>query len=258
MMLPVLGRAKWIAIGVVAVLGFAAVDTFGTWWYVEHRHPSPGVQIYDTAEADAAKKVTEVVNQFTHDHTYKADDYAHSAAQHADVQVLTVTGQTRYATGVTMVLKVKGEGEARRADGAESRAGDVAFCFRLQLGPKKNSRDDDIDCPPGTPWSIALDPSLYDVDDHLRAALQSAGPHESAVRTAVAGLHLDPAIHQDYAATSGTVGVALQASQFDCVIARVTSKDVQLWRPSHIQMAPGELNCNASIALGTEFNTYPH
>jgi hypothetical protein len=50
----------------------------------------------------------------------------------------------------------------------------------------------------------------------------------------------------------------LKASQYDCIIARITTKDAQTWRPSHTQLAPGELGCSAGIALGSEFNTYPH
>jgi hypothetical protein len=49
------------------------------------------------------------------------------------------------------------------------------------------------------------------------------------------------------------------ASQYDCIIARVAgSGDVTLWRPSHTQLAPGELSCSAGLALSGEFNTSPH
>lgn len=256
MMLPVRQRTMWIAFGVVAVLGLA---DFGVWRYVEHylRHHSE-TPIHDSAKADASKKVDDVLNEFDYDHLYKAGDYVHTAGQHSDVAVLSVTGQTHWQSGVTMVLKVTGHGVENGADGSVIGDRYIPICFRLQLGPETDSRDDDIDCPKGAPLPVTQDPSLNGVDDRLRSALRSVGPREPAVRAAVAAMKLDPAIHQNFAAQTNIVGVALQATQYDCIIARVTAKDVQIWRPSHTQLAPGELGCSAGIALGSEFNTYPH
>jgi hypothetical protein len=242
-------------LGAVAVLGIAAV---GTRRYVDHLNRRPEAQLHRTAVADATKKVDDVLDRFHYDHLYKADEYAHSAGQHPDVQVLSVTGQAHWQTGVTLVLKVTGHGVAIGADHSVIRERNIPICFRLQLGPRDDSRDDDIDCPAGTPVPIARDPSLQGIDDRLQRALDSVAPNEPAVRAAVAGLNLDPAIQQDVVARDGTVGVALRATQYDCVVARVTSKGAQLWRPSHTQLAPGELGCSATIALSSEFGTYPH
>jgi hypothetical protein len=249
------GRARWVALVAVAVLGIAAV---GTWRYVEHLSHRPETQLHNTAVADAAKKVDDVLDRFHYDHLYKADEYAHTAGQHPDVQVLSVTGQTHWQTGVTLVLKVTGHGVVLGADHSVIRQRNIPICFRLQLGPHDDSRDDDIDCPAGTPMPIAQDPSLHGVDDRLQHALDSVGPNEPAVRAAVAGLNLDPAIRQDVVAQDGVVGVALRATQYDCIVARVTSQGAQLWRPSHTQLAPGELGCSAGIALSREFGTNPH
>jgi hypothetical protein len=71
-------------------------------------------------------------------------------------------------------------------------------------------------------------------------------------------LKLDPAIRQDVAAQDGRVGVALRAAQYDCILARVTSTGAEIWRPSHTQLAPGELPCTADIALSSIFGKYPH
>jgi hypothetical protein len=247
----------WIGLGATAVvLGLAAA---GTWRYEEHVHRQPEWQIHHTAVPDAAKKVDAVLAQFERDYIYQAGDYVHSAGQHPGVEVLSVAGRTHWQTGVTLVLKVTGHGVERGFDQVVLHERDVPICFRLQMGPKKDSRDDDIDCPAGAPLSVPKDPSLQGVDERLRSALKPVGPNEAAVRAAVAGLRLDPAIHQDFASSDGTVGVALRASQYDCVVARVAARgDVTLWRPSHTQLAPGELGCSAGLALSGEFNTSPH
>lgn len=250
------GRTKSIGFGVVVVLGVAAT---GTWRYEEHVHRQPDWQIHHTAVTVAAKKVDEVLAQFDRDYLYQAGDYLHSAGQHPDVQVLSVTGQTHWQTGVSLVLKVMGHGVARGFDHVVLQQGDVPICFRLRLGPKKDSRDDDIDCPAGAPLPVPKDPSLLGVDGRLQSALNPVGPHEAPVRAAVAGLKLDPAIHQDFAVQDGVVGVALRASQYDCIVARVAAVgDVTLWSPSHTQLAPGELNCSAGLALSSDFRTSPH
>ena len=251
------GRTKWTGLGaIVVVLGLAAA---GAWRYEEHVHRQPDWQIHHTAVSDAAKKVDDVLAQFERDHLYKAGDYLHSAGQHPDVQVLSVAGQTHWQTGVTLILKVTGHSVARGFDQVVLRQGDVPICFRLQMGPKKDSRDDDIDCPAEAPLPVPKDPSLHGVDERLQSALNPVGPNEAAVRSAVAGLKLDPTIHQDFAVQDGIVGVALSASQYDCVVARVAAVgDVTLWRPSQTQLAPGELGCSAGLALSSEFNTSPH
>ena len=251
------GRTKWIGLGAaVVVLGVTAA---GAWRYEVHVQRQPDWQIHHTAVPDAAKKVDDLLAQFERDHLYKAGDYVHSAGQHPDVQVLSVTGQTHWQTGVTLILKVMGHGVARGFDHVVLQQADVPICFRLQMGPKEDSRDDDIDCPAGAPLPVTEDPSLQGVDDRLQKALNPVGPNVAAVRAAVAGLKLYPAIYQDFAVQDGIVGVALRASQYDCVVARVAARGkVTLWRPSRTQLAPGELGCSAGLAFSGEFDTSPH
>jgi len=231
-------------VGVVAVLGAAAV---GVRQYAQHVVAHPQSEAHHAAVTDASKVVDRVESQFVYDHLYRAADYAHTAGQVPGVQVFSVSGQTHWQTGVTLVLKVTGQ-----------ETSDEPICFRLQLGPERDRRDDDVTCPSGSPIPVAVDPSLRGVDDRLQKVLEPVGPHEPAVRAAVARLKLDPAVRQDYRTGNNIVGVALRASQYDCVIARITTKDVRLWRPSHTQLAPGELDCSAGIALTTGFGTYPH
>ncbi|MEU4221039.1 hypothetical protein [Actinoplanes sp. NPDC026623] len=247
-------RGRWIAFGAVLVIGAA-----GAWWYIDHRlSMHPDVQLHDTAAADAANKVDNVVARFDYDRANRADEFVHSAGLQPGVQVLSVAGESHWDTGVTLVLKVTGKGFATGEDGSVILDRDVPICFRLQLGPDDDSRDDDIDCPVGAPIPTASDPSLDNVDEALRSALKSVGPKESAVRAAVARLRLDPAVKQDVVAQDDVVGVALRASQYDCIVARVTAQGAELWRPSRIQLAPGELDCSAGLALGTTFGTTPH
>lgn len=237
-----------------AVLLVVALVGGGLWRYFDH----PENPIHDSAVDDAAKKVDGVLDRFEYDHLFKAADYAHSAGQHPDVKVLSVTGETHWQTGVTLVLQVTGHGVEIGADDSVIDERDEPICFRIQLGPDDDSRDDDVDCPAGGSVPVAKDPSLAGVDARLKSALKAAGPDEPAVRAAIVDLQLDPAIRQDVTAKDGRVGVALRAAQYDCILARVTSTGAEIWRPSHTQLAPGELPCAASVALSSTFGKYPH
>jgi hypothetical protein len=237
-----------------AVLLVVALVGGGLWRYFDR----PESRIHDSAADDAAQKVDGVLDRFEYDHLYKADEYAHSAGQHPDVKVLTVTGETHWQTGVTLVLQVTGHGVEIGADGSVIDERDEPICFRIQLGPDEDSRDDDVDCPAGESVPVAKDPSLTGVDARLKSALEAAGPDEPAVRAAIIDLKLDPAIRQDVTAKDGRVGVALRAAQYDCILARVTSTGAEIWRPSHTQLAPGELPCAAGVALSSTFGRYPH
>ncbi|GGO31878.1 hypothetical protein GCM10011576_61400 [Micromonospora parathelypteridis] len=218
----------------------------------------PENRTHDSAVADAAKKVDQVLFGFEYDHLYQADKYVHSASQNPDVAVLAVSGETHWETGVTLVLRVMAHGVEIGADGSVIDERDEPICFRLQLGPQDDRRDDDIECPSHDPLQVVQDPSLSGVDERLKSALQAAGPDESAVRAAIDDLSLDPAIAQEVTVQGGRVGVALRAAQYDCILARVTAKGAELWRPSHTQLAPGELPCAARIALGSNFGKSPH
>ncbi|MET8089812.1 hypothetical protein [Micromonospora sp. NPDC005220] len=244
-------RRRWVLGG--AVLLVVALVGGGLWHYLDR----PDDPIHETAAADAAKKVDQILFRFEHDHLYQADKYVHSASQDPDVAVLSVTGETHWGTGVTVVLRVMGHGLEIGADGSVIDERDEPICFRLQLGPDDDSRDDDIECPVDDPLQVTQDPSLDGVDDRLKSALQAAGPDESAVRAAIDDLKLDPAIVPEVTAKDGRVGVALRAAQYDCILARVTAKGAELWRPAHTQLAPGELPCATWVALSSNFGKGP-
>ncbi|GHJ16453.1 MULTISPECIES: hypothetical protein [unclassified Micromonospora] len=237
----------------IAVLAPFALAPFvlaaGLWW--AHR---PGeTPWHDSAVADATETVDRLESRFDVDHLYQADEFVHAAGQEEAVEVLQVRGETHWQTGVTLVLRVTGHGVGVN-DWGERVEGTEPVCFRLNLGPERDDRDDDIDCPTGDPLPVPRDPSLTGVDARLRAALTRSGPDEAAVRAAVAGLELDPAVRQEIAVRGGTVGVALRASQYDCLLARVgPTGAAETWRPSHVQLAPGELSCSAGLALSSQF-----
>ncbi|SCF21715.1 hypothetical protein GA0070564_104195 [Micromonospora mirobrigensis] len=218
----------------------------------------PDAEAHASAVADAGRTVQRVRQGFKLDHLYRADEYAHAAGQQPGVSVLSVRGETHWGTGVTLVLRVVGHGVAIGADGSVIRDRDLPICFRVQLGPQDDDQDDDIPCPAGEPSPVVPDPTLDGVDDRLRRALAGTGPDQAAVRAALAGLRLDPRVRQEVTAADGRVGVALRATRYDCLVARVTVDGAQLWRPSRVQLAPGELSCTAGLAFGAQFGRSPH
>ncbi|WP_192579957.1 hypothetical protein [Micromonospora sp. AMSO31t] len=225
----------------------------GLWWAQRPVEPA----WHDNAVAEATETADRIQARFVRDHLYKAADYAHTAGQEAGVAVLQVHGETHWQTGVTLVLRITGHGQGVNGHGVVIK-GDAQVCFRFRLGPERDARDDGIDCPSGDPLPIRPDPSLSGVDDRLKRALAAAGPDETAARAAVDGLGLDPAVRREIAAARGTVGVALRAAQYDCLLARVGPTGAQTWRPSHTQLAPGELPCTAGTALSSQFGRSPH
>ncbi|MFI7071071.1 hypothetical protein [Micromonospora sediminicola] len=236
-------------IAVLAPVAFAPLLLAGGLWWAQ-RPVEPAW--HDNAVADATDVVDRVEARFARDHLYTAEEFVHAAGQEPAVTVLQVRGETHWQTGVTLVLRVTGHGAGVNGRG-ETVEGTEMVCFRLRLGPERDDRDDDIDCPAGDPVPVPQDPSLDGVDDRLRRALGKASGDEAAVRAAVAGLKLDPAVRQEIAVRGGTVGVALRASRYDCLLARVDATGAQTWRPSHTQLAPGELSCSAGLALSSQF-----
>ncbi|MFJ6940454.1 hypothetical protein [Streptomyces sp. NPDC101132] len=77
---------------------------------------------------------------------------------------------------------------------------------------------------------------------------------EAAVRRALAGLRLDPAIRTEVRSDGVQVGVLLAArgngfEPQDCVLARVRPGATDVWVPSRIQRMPGEGGCSVANAL---------
>ncbi|CCH16466.1 hypothetical protein [Micromonospora lupini] len=240
-------------LAVVAPVALAPFLVAGVLWWALR---PPEAIWHDDAVADATETADRIEARFERDHLYRAADYARTAAQEPDVAVLSVTGETHWQTGVTLVLRVTGHGQGFRGNGHADK-GDEVVCFRFKLGPKRDSRDDGVDCPAGDPLPIQKDPTLDGLDGRLKETLGAAGPDEARIRKAVDAVGLDPAVRREFSTEGDTVGVALRASQYDCLLARVDASGAQTWRPSHIQLAPGELPCTAGTALSSQFGHGP-
>ncbi|GAA2546306.1 hypothetical protein GCM10010435_14430 [Winogradskya consettensis] len=226
--------------------------------YFARKLGDPGPELtHVSAVAAAAHTADNIDSAFQRDAMYKADEYAHTAAQFEGVEIMSLTGETHWQSGVELTVRIPGDGIEKGWDGYTIKTSHELICFHFHLGPDDDTRSDDVPCPPSAPLQIAKDPDLTGVDDRLKTALTNR-LDESQVRAAVTALNLDPAIRQDFASADGTVGVALRAAQYECIIARVTGGKAETWRPSRIQLSPGELDCTAGIALSPTFGTTPH
>ncbi|MFG1951769.1 hypothetical protein [Micromonospora sp. NPDC048830] len=116
-----------------------------------------------------------------------------------------------------------------------------------------------MSCPEGPPLAVRPVDIPASAEDELRRALSGhAAPTEQGVRAALAGMDLDPLFAQQVTAAGGVVGVALRGSQYDCLLARVDGERVEVWRPSRVQLAPGELSCTADVAARGLGQRPPH
>lgn len=134
-------------------------------------------------------------------------------------------------------------------------------CFELRFSPRTEggAEPHDIGCPPGRPLTFKPWPKTPRIpDERLREALprvpRGGTVDERKVRGAVASLHLDPAIHSDFTAEEGVVGVSLRVKPYlddalECVLARVAPGRTEVWSPARIQRLPGEGGCDAGNAV---------
>lgn len=199
----------------------------------------------------------------------KADDFAHAAGQQADV--MKVDGTSKYdGDGVVLILRVTGQA-VQPAPAASNKDPEevvplispmtktVTICVRVVVDRSADAFRGEVECPTTEPLAIPKDPKLPPgIEESLRTALSAAGSDEAAARKAVDGLVLPEGIRRDVAAAGGVVGVALRASQYDCVLGRFIGGAVQVWRPSRVQLAPGELGCTAQTAVAGSGQTPPH
>jgi hypothetical protein len=123
------------------------------------------------------------------------------------------------------------------------------------------------DCPAGavalTPPPKAPEPSLPPgFADRLAAALRALPPAqrsdpaavEAAARRLLGG---NPAAVRTATAASGTVGLAVSAARYDCVLAAVDGS-VSVWLPPRIYLEPGEGGCSADAAAARQLQRSPH
>lgn len=228
------------------------------------------------ATANAVEQAKQAKSRIDGDYYTKAEDYEHAAGQIEGVEVMAVKGTAMYQDGgVTLTIRVHGTATevVRPSDGQSSQlSGDASprtrtfrlpLCFLLEFSfatTANNGVEGPVTCPDTGPIVIEKDPVLPDdILTILKDALSKkagSGTTETTVRQVVENLDLESGIRRDVAVRTGTVGVALRASRYDCAMARVTAGGVDTWRPRRIQLAPGELSCVASEAISGE--NIPH
>ncbi|WP_433341728.1 hypothetical protein [Micromonospora sp. CA-111912] len=228
--------------------------------------PEPQVDKIRTRELamqDAGRKVTLVEQAVKRErrHPNPAQRYAREAARVAGTEVMRIGG-TRTGAGVSLIVRVHGVATAVDASGRSmNEPFDLPVCYAISVEQDAmDDRVDEVSCPDGSPLTISVDPELPgSAEDDLRRALSTGGAvTEQAVRAAVDGLDLEPLVNRQVAAVGGVVGVALRASQYDCLLARVEGGRVEVWRPSRVQLAPGELSCTADTAVAGHGRRPPH
>jgi len=62
---------------------------------------------------------------------------------------------------------------------------------------------------------------------------------------------------RDVRVTAAPGGVAAAAGD-DCVLARFRGRRIEVWRPSRVQLQPGELTCDAATAVAGSGQRPPH
>jgi hypothetical protein len=193
-----------------------------------------------------------------------AEDLGRRAARRDDAVLLAVSGERRdQGDGVRLTIRVTATGTGYVDNGGwngETETATVTACFDLVLAP----HDPGVfpaACPPGGPITYPPLPKLPgDIVTTLQQRLEDLSTKdEQAVRALLDELGLDPAIRRDIGASGTIVGLALRTPEFDCVMARVgPTQPAQAWRPSRIQLQPGELACRgAEAAVGAAIHP-PH
>jgi hypothetical protein len=102
-----------------------------------------------------------------------------------------------------------------------------------------------------------------DADRWLRAQLRRLAPAPSATQLEaelVAGVPVPSDARRpgvDAAVDGEDVGVAISGDD-ECLLGARTGGTVEVWRPSRVQMQPGELTCHPETALATLGQEPPH
>ncbi|MCM0676050.1 hypothetical protein NCC78_15320 [Micromonospora phytophila] len=225
--------------------------------------PPPPVPVHERAADDARQKLLRVEQSIEPRPPHDVYRYARSAARVDGTEVMRIGGaRLDGKDGTSLVIRVRGVAPVHDDQGrATGEILTLPFCFQLSWGTDvTDDRVDEVPCPGTSPVRVSTDPALPgDVDETLHARLPTgAAATEAAVRAVVDGIALEPGVRRDVATAGGTVGVALRASQYDCVLARVVGAKVEVWRPARVQLAPGELSCTADTAAAGMGRRPPH
>jgi hypothetical protein len=97
------------------------------------------------------------------------------------------------------------------------------------------------------------------------ASARSAGEVVSRIRDRLRSPATDPTtglahlpLEVDADVRGDDIGVAVEGDGRSCVLGSRVGGSVLVWRPSRIQMMPGELTCDASTTLYRQGTSPPH
>ncbi len=197
---------------------------------------------------------------------HEAVAFARLADGWTDTDVLAAGGDRREGS-LDLLVRVTTSGTY--SDGFEPENATDTGCFRITQADPDDFRDPRrVDCPVGaTPLTPPPAPAPAAIpagyEQRLAAALGRLDPagRRSAVRVAATArqeLAGHPA--RVTTATSGdTVGVAVAASRYECVLAAVAPAGrVPAWRPPRVYLQPGEAGCTATAAAARGLVRPPH
>jgi hypothetical protein len=197
---------------------------------------------------------------------HEAVAFARLANDWTDTDVLAASGDRREGS---LDLLVRMSTSGTYSDGLEPENATDTGCFRITQADPDDFRDPRrVDCPvgaipltpPPAPAPAAI-PAGY--EQRLAAALgrlDSAGRRSQARVAAAARQALGGHPARVTTATAGeTVGVAVAASRYECVLAAVAPAGrVPTWRPPRVYLQPGEAGCAAGAAAHRDLTRPPH
>ncbi len=130
---------------------------------------------------------------------------------------------------------------------------DPPRCFAYELdGGVDEHEPDAVDCPRAR--AAPSGAAGADAAGRRRAAdrarpARAPGRPRAAVRRRLRA--------RDVRVTAAPGGVAAAAGD-DCVLARFRGRRIEVWRPSRVQLQPGELTCDAATAVAGSGRRPPH
>ena len=197
---------------------------------------------------------------------HEAVEFARLADGWTDTDVLAASGD-RQEGSLDLLVRMTTSGTY--SDGFEPENATDTGCFRItQAEPDDFREPGRVDCPvgaipltpPPAPAPAAI-PAGY--EQRLAAALGRLDPaarRSEATVAATARQTLGGHPARVTTATAGdTVGVAVAASRYECVLAAVAPAGrVPAWRPPRVYLQPGEAGCSAPAAAHHDLARPPH
>jgi hypothetical protein len=197
---------------------------------------------------------------------HEAVAFARLADGWAGTDVLAAGGDRRDGS-LDLLVRVTTSGTY--SDGFEPENATDTGCFRITQADPDDFRDPGrVDCPTAaTPLALPPAPAPAAIpdgyDERLAAALGRLDPagrrsEATVAATARQALGGHPA-RVTTATAADTVGVAVAASRYECVLAAVApTGPVPTWRPPRVYLQPGEAGCTATAAAHRDLVRPPH